>query len=255
MLQKTVRIDFLTHKSKPNTGEAPQYYIEHDHPAIIRRDIWEEIQDKVTILSNHKSIIDPLCGKIVCGECGGYYGRKLWHSTTTRDIVWECNRKKKGETRCNCTHLYDYELVNALLSVQKRLYSKNPEVINDCLDFCHNKLEIDSEQLNTLTDRRDDMFSDGLHFDDAAVRLLIDNVKITLAGNAVFRMIDGSFIQYRISAITPTGRLGMNEIRQNHQMVDELFRSGMRRSDIARELGINYNTVYSYIRRKNNMSE
>lgn len=255
LLQKTVRIDFLTHKSKPNTGEAPQYYIEHDHPAIIRRDIWEEIQDKVTILSNHKSIIDPLCGKIVCGECGGYYGRKLWHSTTTRDIVWECNRKKKGETRCNCTHLYDYELVNALLSVQKRLYSKNPEVINDCLDFCHNKLEIDSEQLNTLTDRRDDMFSDGLHFDDAAVRLLIDNVKITLAGNAVFRMIDGSFIQYRISAITPTGRLGMNEIRQNHQMVDELFRSGMRRSDIARELGINYNTVYSYIRRKNNMSE
>ncbi|MGI6166693.1 MAG: recombinase family protein [Eubacteriales bacterium] len=85
LLQKRVRIDFLTHKSKPNTSEAPQYYIEHDHPAIIRRDIWNEIQDKVTILSNHKSIIDPLRGKIVCRECGGYYGRKTWHSTTTRD--------------------------------------------------------------------------------------------------------------------------------------------------------------------------
>ena len=35
----------------------------------------------------------PMSGKVICGECGGTYGRLLWHSTTYRNCVWECFEK------------------------------------------------------------------------------------------------------------------------------------------------------------------
>ena len=43
-MQKTVTIDFLTHRSVKNTGEAPKYYIKDHHSAIIDRFTWNKVQ-------------------------------------------------------------------------------------------------------------------------------------------------------------------------------------------------------------------
>ena len=40
LCQKTVTVDFLTHKSKKNDGLEPQYFIEEHHPAIIPKRDW-----------------------------------------------------------------------------------------------------------------------------------------------------------------------------------------------------------------------
>ena len=40
MCQKTVTIDFFTHKSVKNNGLEPQYFIEGHHPAIIEKSEW-----------------------------------------------------------------------------------------------------------------------------------------------------------------------------------------------------------------------
>ena len=41
LLQKTFTVDFLSKKAKLNEGEVPQYYVEHSHPAIIDRAMFE----------------------------------------------------------------------------------------------------------------------------------------------------------------------------------------------------------------------
>lgn len=43
-MQKTVTESFLTHKSIPNNGEMPKYYLRNHHEAIISRKTWEMTQ-------------------------------------------------------------------------------------------------------------------------------------------------------------------------------------------------------------------
>jgi len=40
----------------------------------------------------------PFSAKIICGECGGFYGSKVWGSNTQyRRTIWRCNEKYKGK--------------------------------------------------------------------------------------------------------------------------------------------------------------
>ena len=83
LLQKCFTTDFLTKKQKVNEGEVPQYYIEHSHEAIIDPLEWDAVQDEIR---RRKEIGRAYSGKsvfsakIVCGECGAWYGHKTWHS-------------------------------------------------------------------------------------------------------------------------------------------------------------------------------
>ena len=47
LLQKTYTEDFLEGKVKKNNGELPQYYIKDNHPAIIPREMFFEIQEEL----------------------------------------------------------------------------------------------------------------------------------------------------------------------------------------------------------------
>ena len=42
------------------------------------------------------------CLPIICGDCGGQYGPKVWHSNDSyRKVIWRCNRKfSKGQQKC-----------------------------------------------------------------------------------------------------------------------------------------------------------
>lgn len=44
-MQKTVTVDFLSHKSIPNNGEAPKFYVTNHHVPIISRTTWTRAQE------------------------------------------------------------------------------------------------------------------------------------------------------------------------------------------------------------------
>lgn len=84
LLQKCFTVDFLTKKRKVNEGEVPQYYVEHSHEPIITPEEFDKVQ---TELARRKQISRQYSGKsifssrIVCGDCGSYFGSKVWNST------------------------------------------------------------------------------------------------------------------------------------------------------------------------------
>ena len=44
--------------------------------------------------------------KLVCGDCGSFYGSKVWHSTDKyRSVVWQCNNKFKADEKCSTPNL------------------------------------------------------------------------------------------------------------------------------------------------------
>lgn len=244
-LQKTVTTDFLTKTQKKNEGEAPQYYVENGHPAIISKGAWFEVREKWGRVLGRKTTLDPFFGRIRCGCCGGKYGRKVWHSNTTHDVVWECNGKKAGETGCLCRHVYDYELRSATDLALHRLLARYSMVIPDCMELLRSEIaRTDIHECRSSSD-----LPGGIFFDDTAIRILITNIKITAGGYAVFEFLDGSTYRYRLTAPTPKGRPGTGELERVHRRMMELHALGFSAKDIGLKLGVSVNTVRSYLRR------
>ena len=97
LLQKTFTVDFLTKKMKKNEGEVQSYYVKGSHPAIVSEEVFELAQSEFRrrresgrrICSSH-----IFASKLICGECGGVYGSKVWNSNNKyRRVIWQCNRK------------------------------------------------------------------------------------------------------------------------------------------------------------------
>ena len=145
-------MDFLSKKMKVNEGEVPQYIVEQSHPAIIDPDQWEKVQTEMAVRKSrgrHHNCLSPFSAKIVCGDCGEYYGPKVWHSTDKyRRVIWQCNRKFKGEHCCGTPHLYEDDIKRLFLQAVADLTEAREVLMNTCqmlLDEYLNTKKIDAE--------------------------------------------------------------------------------------------------------------
>ena len=136
LLQKQFTVDFLNKKMKNNEGEVPQYYVTDSHPAIIDRTEWELVQAEMAKRKekgNHQNSLNVFSSKIYCGECGSYYGSKVWHSTDKyRRVVWRCNGKYERQTRCSTPHLTNDEIKRLFLSAISKLHEERETLLEDC---------------------------------------------------------------------------------------------------------------------------
>lgn len=85
LLQKKFATDFLTKKVKINEDEVPQYYIEESHEPIISPENFEQVQLEMTRrkkFGKQYSGNSLFATKIVCVDCGCFFGSKVWHSTS-----------------------------------------------------------------------------------------------------------------------------------------------------------------------------
>ncbi|MCI6652879.1 MAG: recombinase family protein, partial [Ruminococcus sp.] len=159
LLQKKFTVDFLSKKMKINEGEVPQYYIENSHEAIIDPMEWDAVQDE---FKRRKAIGRAYSGKsvfgakIVCGDCGGFYGSKTWHSTDKyKTVIWQCNRKFKNNTCCKTPHITEDEIKERFLKVYNGLISGKEPFIKSCKltrDVLTDTEEIDSEMSELLSE-------------------------------------------------------------------------------------------------------
>ncbi len=136
LLQKSFTVDFLEKKTKLNEGEVPQYYVEGSHPAIIAPDEWDHVQAEFArrkALGKAYSGKSIFSAKLVCEDCGTFFGSKVWHSTDCyRRTVWQCNSKFKGEERCH-TPTVDTETVQRLfIKAYNQMMGKRAQIIEDC---------------------------------------------------------------------------------------------------------------------------
>ena len=66
-----------------NNSCLPQYYVEGSHEAIIAPEEFQAVQEEIARRKElGRAYSDKAFhSKIICGDCGGFYGRKVWHST------------------------------------------------------------------------------------------------------------------------------------------------------------------------------
>jgi site-specific DNA recombinase len=136
VLQKTFTVDFLTKKIKVNEGEVPQYYVENSHPAIITHEVFDMVQHEMKRRKEnggYHSGASCFSSKIVCGECGNFYGSKVWHSTSKyRRTIWQCNHKFKGPNKCKTPHLNEATLQQLFMKAFNQLLTNKNEIMENC---------------------------------------------------------------------------------------------------------------------------
>ena len=136
LCQKKFTVDFLEKKMKPNEGEVPQYYVTGSHPAIIEPDEWEQVQAEFArrkTLGKAYSGKSVLSAKLVCEDCGAFFGPKVWHSTDQyRRTIWQCNGKFANEERCH-TPVVDTETIQRLfIKAYNLMMQDRVQIIKQC---------------------------------------------------------------------------------------------------------------------------
>lgn len=151
LLQKTYTTDFLTKKKNINRGELPQYYVENNHEAIVDRETFDAVQQ---VLENkgRKSSTTIFSSKLVCGDCGHFFGSKVWHSTSKyRRVIYQCNEKYKGISKCSTPHVTEEEVIQWFISTVNQVLDNRIEVIDNLYVLLSiGNLEVIDEQIKVL---------------------------------------------------------------------------------------------------------
>ena len=114
LAQKTFKDNVIGGKIQKNTGQLPQVLVQNNHPAIISRELFYEVQEEIKRRTAARSPSAKastgracysskyaLSERLVCGECGTLYRRCTWNIRGKKKIVWRCvNRLDHGTKYC-----------------------------------------------------------------------------------------------------------------------------------------------------------
>lgn len=114
LLQKTYTANYLTHQVRKNRGELAKYLVKNHHPAIISRELFEEVQ-KICQRNCEKNESGdqkhtyPFSKCLICAHCGRFY-----HLRNTRhNFIWFCPSAelKNGKSVCHAPKIYEEQVV------------------------------------------------------------------------------------------------------------------------------------------------
>jgi len=141
LLQKTITVNFLTHKRTNNKGQSPKYMIDENHLPIIDKEIFDKVQDEKErrallrgnlVGDRHKySSKYPFSAKVFCGNCGNIFKRRQWNSTnTSKKVVWQCKTYiMDGKNACRAKAVDEIILKNAFVRMFNKIYENKQSFI------------------------------------------------------------------------------------------------------------------------------
>ena len=140
LLQKTYIENCITKKARKNRGEMPKYLVSNNHPAIIDRDTFKQVQAEMAKRRSRPRVSDktitatgkfsgkyPFSDLLVCDSCGNRYRRCMWISGGKKKIVWRCiTRIEHGGTACESISVGD-ELIHKAVyrSINKHIQNNS----------------------------------------------------------------------------------------------------------------------------------
>ena len=195
LLQKSYTVDFLTKKKKANVGEIPQYYVKNNHPAIIAPEAFEMVQRELERRGKGRgshSGVHLFSGRIQCGQCGNWYGSKVWHSTSKyRRTIWRCNHKFHNDEVCTTPHLTNDEIQDYYLSALRKLLADKDEII-----AAFEQAKDAAFDQSSLTEERDGLQNELLVVSELMHQSMYENARVALDQSEYKKHYDGLTKRY-----------------------------------------------------------
>lgn len=164
LLQKTFTVDYLTKEVRKNNGEVPSVRVRNSHEPIIEPEVFDRVQEILAESTKRRAKVrtrHPFAGKLACGDCGSFYGHKVWRLRSTGEHynVWYCNHKYDGDKACESPRLREEEVKAAFEKMLQKCDDPNP----------------------VYTDER--------------WNKLVESVKVCRGGHLIFTLTDGRIVK------------------------------------------------------------
>lgn len=179
--QKTVTVDFLTHKRVKNDGIKPRFFIKNCLPAIISEDDFNLVQQE---FKRRNKMLDPdekynmrysgkslFSNKLFCGECGRPVTRRRLTSGSNIFTAWQCrvaSQRDPDFKDCKSKYVWEEELEKAFMKILYEMKENKEKLISDAkqeIRICslneeeREKLEELERQIEAVNDRISDLAS------------------------------------------------------------------------------------------------
>ena len=110
--------------------------MEHSHEPIITPEEFDKVQaefERRKRISRQYSGKNIFSSRIICGDCGPYFGSKVWNSTSKyRRVVWQCNGKFKGENKCETPRLDEETIKARFVAALNAVIDSKDNILEDC---------------------------------------------------------------------------------------------------------------------------
>ena len=122
ILQKSVTIDCIEKKRKKNTGEAPMYYVQNNHPAVIDRVTFNKVQEAlesptIVVITDRNDLDDQLYGQFA--RCKDFLRQTPQHAESRKNLKeLLANRQANGII---FTTMQKFEESNEALSERRNI--------------------------------------------------------------------------------------------------------------------------------------
>ena len=154
ILGKTFKPDVLSKRRIKNTGQAPMYYAENTHPAIIEQELFDMAQIEMQRRKNEKDKAVgssrytgkyPFSGLLVCGTCGHRLRRHVRTVGNGKHVAaWGCtNRINNGRGACDSYHINEDEIERAFIAA----FGDVDTIIDILKQACAQALESESAEI------------------------------------------------------------------------------------------------------------
>lgn len=200
-----------------NNGELDMYYIQDHHEAIISREDFDAAGLLIEQRASEKGIQRgdnkyqqryAFSGKIICGDCGNTFRRRVHSSTYGKYIAWCCNTHLEDTNKCSMMYLRDDDLKVAFLTVLNKLIYCHKLVLKSYVTALQNNsgdeslmriqhleklMEQNTEQRETLTKLMAQGYIDNVLYTSETNALLaqantyredIDSINKTMSGDS-----------------------------------------------------------------------
>ena len=141
ILGKTYKPDVLTKYRKKNNGQAPMYYVEGTHPAIIDKEMFDMAQKEMerrkdtadtTVGNSRYTSKYPFSGLLVCSECGHTLRRHVRTVGSRKTVpAWGCsNRISNGRAACDSHHINEDTLQRTYLAAIRDMIEDAEDIMD-----------------------------------------------------------------------------------------------------------------------------
>ena len=175
LAQKSVTVDFLTHRRVRNKDHQPQYFIRNTHPAIISEEDWYAVQEELDRRNKMLrdpdekyrmcySGISPFSNRLFCGECGRPVTRRRMTSTRKGQkyyfTTWHCRaacKRDKEFQDCNSQYVWEASLEIEFMKLLYELKQDKENLIADVNDAVDESslTEVEEARLQELENQID----------------------------------------------------------------------------------------------------
>ena len=227
--------------------------MKNNHPAIIAPEVFEMVQRELERRGKGRgshSGVHLFSGRIQCGQCGSWYGSKVWHSTSKyRRTIWRCNHKFANDEICTTPHLTEEEIQGYYLSALRKLLADKDEII-----AAFEQARDAAFDLSTLTSEQNELQNELLVVSELMHQSMYENARVAL-DQAEYQKHYGSLTERYDKA---KARLevvnGAISDKQTRQATIETFLDEVKRLDGVSEFQpalwyglVNHMTVYSKV--------